>query len=362
MTLVQPDTLDFGARLVSPLLNRAEHRLAANVTAAVVLGSGGRAAFSLGDGTVRLRDIGGDSDRPAFGNSEIIAIRHEGAATALTRFLEGFVSAGQDGRLVRYADTGTLPFSLFDFGERWVDALAVYEPTALVAAAAERRLVVVDQDGRVRFESNDFPSTISGLSFAPEGRRIAAAHLDGASIFSIAGGEREQLLKWKGSHIGVSWSPDGRYLVTATQERELHVWDLVTLQDRRLGGCPHKIHGMAWLADGSFLICTGADVITACSFADAGPASKPPVEIGYVYDGSVTAVAANPARALVAGGYSTGSLLVGGVAKGEALIARPSQGDAVTAVAWSPDGTRLIAGTAGGNAIAVNVPHDLAIR
>ena len=103
----------------------------------------------------------------------------------------------------------------------------------------------------------------------------------------------------------------------------------------------------AWrgCATDSFLICTGADVITAWSFADAGPAGKPPVEIGYVYDGTVTAVAANPVRTLVAGGYSTGSLLVGGVTKGEALMARASQGDAVTALAWTPDGGRLIAGT-----------------
>ncbi len=151
-------------------------------------------------------------------------------------------------------------------------------------------------------------------------------------------------------------------MVSATQERELHVWDLVTLQDLRMGGYPHKIHGLGWLTDGPFLICTGADVITAWSFADAGPAGKPPIEIGYVYNGLVTAVAANPVRALVAGGYSTGSLLLGGVVKGEALLARASQSDAITGLAWAPDGCRLIAGTAAGTAIIVDVPDDLNIR
>ena len=364
MTLAQTETCDdAGARLASPVLARTERQLPANVTAVAALNDGvqARAAFALGDGSVRIRDIGKAEDGPSIGESECVVF-HDGAATALEPFLRGFVSAGQDGRIVHClaADASVAP--LFDFGGRWVDALAVHEPSGHIAAAAERHLVVLDQRGKVQFETDAFPSTISGLSFAPEGRRIAAAHLDGLSVLSIDGGVQEHRLVWKGSHIGVSWSPDGRYIVSATQERELHVWDLVTLRDLRLGGYPRKIHGMQWLAKGEFLVCTGADVMTAWAFAEAGPGGRPPIEIGYVYDGLVTAVAANPARALVAGGYSNGSLLVGGVTKGEALLARGSEGDTVTALSWLPYGRCLIAGTAAGHAIVVGVPQDLGIR
>ena len=362
MSLAQTEPFDIGGRMVSPLLACAEQKLAANVTGATFFGGGSRAAFSLGDGTVRVRGVSRDDGTPVFSSAEVIAASHMGAATALEPFQGGCVSAGQDGRIVHYPDTGAGVVPLFDFGDRWVNALAVHAASARIAAAAERRLVVVDNDADLQFENDDFPSTISGVSFAPEGRRIAAAHLDGISILSLDGGTREHLLAWKGSHIGVSWSPNGRYVVSATQERELHVWDLVTLQDLRMGGYPHKIHGLHWLADGSFLICTGADVITAWSFADAGPGGKPPIEIGYVYDGLVTAVAANPVRPVVAGGTSNGNLLIGGVAKGEALLARGSDGDAITAMAWSPDGRFLIAGTSAGNAIVVDVPSDLGVR
>lgn len=360
MSLAEAKSIDFGAQVTSPSLTRAEIALGANVTAAAVLD--GCAAFALGDGTVRLRDIAMDGDRPVFGETETVAARHSGAATALHSFRGDFVSGGQDGKVVRYggADTGSI--AIADFGGRWVDALAVHDASGRIAAAGERRLVVAGDGGRPLFEVGSFPSTVAGLCFSPEGRRLAVAHLDGISILSAETGAREHVLSWKGSHISVSWSPNGRYIVSSTQERELHVWDLVTLADLRLGGYPHKVHGLHWLHDTSFLICTGADVITAWSFADASPGGKPPIEIGYAYDGLVTAVAANPKAPLVAGGYSTGSILIGGVSKGEAAVARASCGDAVTALAWAADGRCLIAGTAAGNAIAVAVPDGFIVR
>jgi WD40 repeat protein len=359
MTTAQATSFDIGAQATSPLLQRAEVRLGANITAATTLD--GRAAFALGDGTVRLRNMAREDDKAAFGDNEIVAACHSGAATLLAPFRGGFVSAGQDGRVVRYTGTESGVVPMIDFDGRWVDALAAHEGTARIAAAAGRQIVVAAERGG-QVASDAFASTISGLAFAPEGRRLAAAHCDGVSILSAETGAREHLLGWKGAHIGVSWSPDGRFVVSATQERELHVWDLVTLQDLRLGGYPHKIHGLHWLCDGSFLVCTGADVITAWSFAEAGAGGKPPIEIGYAYDGLVTAVAAHPSAPLAAGGYSTGSILIGGMSKGEALVARGSDGDGITALSWAPDGRSLIAGTAGGNAILVAVPENLGIR
>jgi len=356
------DAIDIGARVVSPLLAAAERPLPANITNAAIVGDGRQAAFALGDGTVRLCDISQASGASSEIGAPTVATRHQGAATALEAFRDGLVSAGQDGHVMCWLPSAGDPRSLIDFKARWVNALAVHDQTGRIAAAADRDLIVTDHEGQTILAFSDFPSTIASLSFDPVGRRLAVAHLDGISLLSVDKGERDICLEWKGSHIGVSWSPDGRYVVSATQERELHVWDLVTLRDLRMGGYPHKIHGLRWQSEGPFLICTGADVITAWSFADAGPSGKPPIEIGYVYNGLVTAVASSPTRALVAGGYSTGSLLLGGVVKGEALLARASDGDAITSLAWAPDGCRVVAGTAGGTGILVDVPAGLNIR
>lgn len=76
-----------------------------------------------------------------------------------------------------------------------------------------------------------------------------------------------------------------------------------------------------------------------------GPAGKPPLEFGYVFNGVVTNVRAYPARRLVAAGYSDGTVLIGDILKGDALIAKGKGGGAVTALDWSPDGRTAVAGT-----------------
>src|SRR5262249_51167367 len=67
------------------------------------------------------------------------------------------------------------------------------------------------------------PSTVGGLAFFPKGFRLAIAHYNGATLwFPNASGATPEKLEWKGSHLGVTVSPDGRFLVTTMQEPMLH--------------------------------------------------------------------------------------------------------------------------------------------
>lgn len=357
MSVVQSETDDIGATIVSPLASTAEFAVPANVNAAVVPRDGAYGAFGLGDGTVQFLALDG-SDGNAPATSGAAAFRHNGAVTALRVAAEGFISAGQDGRVVHWPAPHKAN-TLIDFAGRWVDAVAVDETTGRIAAACRDCIAVVDAQGKSLTRADGFPSSVSGLAFAPDGKRVAAAHLDGVTLVSAASGAHDLVLEWKGSQTGLTWSPDGRFVVTATQERELHVWDLVTMQDFRMGGYPHKVRDMRWSRGGEYLFCTGADVVTGWSFAGAGPSGKPPVEIGYVYNGLVTAIAAYPERPLVAGGYSTGAVLIGGAARGEAILARPAGPAPITALCWSPDGRKLLAGSEAGEAVLIQVPDDL---
>ena len=47
---------------------------------------------------------------------------------------------------------------------------------------------------------------------------------------------KPETLEWKGSHLDVTFSPDGRFLVTAMQEPTLHGWRLVDSKHMRMSG------------------------------------------------------------------------------------------------------------------------------
>ncbi|WP_346912167.1 WD40 repeat domain-containing protein [uncultured Roseibium sp.] len=344
-----------GAEIVSPLIEATRLTFDANVTACLMLSESDLAAVSFGDGSVALIDTDTGS---CLRTLEL----HSVACTGLVPCGAGFLSYGQDGRVVLIADPAAPePDVIWESDGDWVEALVFNEGSETVALAVRNQVTVIDLTGEETW-SCELNGCITGLCPDSLGKRIAASHYGGVSVLSVDTGNIEMALEWKGSHIGVTWSPDDRFIVTATQEKELHIWDLVTMDDYRIGGYPRKIHQMAWSADGKTLACSGTDAITAWPFVGTGPAGRMPVEIGFAFGATVSAVAAHPDETLVAGGFTSGNLLIGATGKGEALVAGARTGKPVTSLSWSEDGQCLVAGDAGGLVSVLKLPADLGIK
>ena len=326
---------DHGAEQIAPGVTSREIELSANVTALSAMASG--AALGLGDGEVVA----------LMGGAPLRLGRHDGAVTAVCGLGCGQVlSAGQDGRVLQFSldDLGEPPVVLHQADGDWVTECAHHAGTGLTAAAVGRSIVLITQDG-VSGWLTDHPSTVTGLAFSPRGDQIAASRYDGVTIWSTQDAAPPTELYWKGSAIAVSWSPDGRYVAAATQDRELHVWDLAAGKDYRLGGFSAKVRQIGWSDDSSHLVSSGSDVIAAWPIA-GGPGAFPPREIGYVCAEQVSAVAAGGPIDRLAGGFSNGAVLVGDAKSGDALIARAGSGGAVTRLTWALNGfERLYFGT-----------------
>ncbi|MBX2854836.1 MAG: hypothetical protein KTR21_07600 [Rhodobacteraceae bacterium] len=329
---------DYGAEQIAPGVSLREVEVGANVTALSVLTRG--VAVGLGDGEV-LALVDGDPLRLG---------RHDGAVTAVCDLGGGRVlSAGQDGRVLQFSleTSGGAPIALHESSKDWVTECAHHAGAGMTAAAVGRAIVLITADG-VGGWLTDHPSTVTGLAFSPRGDQIAASRYDGVTVWSTQDAATPVELYWKGSAIAVSWSPDGRYVAAATQDRELHVWDLATGKDYRLGGFTSKVRQIGWSADSSHLVCSGSDVIAAWPIA-GGPGAFPPREIGYVCAAQVSAVAAGRATDRLAGGFSNGAVLIGDAKSGDALIARAGgegDGGAITRLAWAQGGfDRLYYGT-----------------
>ena len=161
--------------------------------------------------------------------------------------------------------------------------------------------------------------------------------------------QKPKRLDWSGSHLGLTWSPDGKYIVTATQENELHGWRVSDGDDMRMSGYPTKVKSMSWLPKGKYLATGGDERVVCWPFhGKDGPVGKAPLDLGWGFEGVVTVVAAHPRHDVVAAGYEDGATILVQIDRADsALVKRPGEG-AVTALAWSADGQHLALGTESG--------------
>ncbi len=298
-------------------------------------------AVASGDGTVAL---GGRS----------IPVHPDGAVLVASADARGIVTGGDDGRVVLTDASGTVTELGHEKG-RWIDAVAL-GPGGTAAWSAGKRVVARDAKGRLA--SWEAPSTARGLAFMPKGYRLAIAQYNGASLWFPGTEAKPEMLEWKGSHLDVTVSPDGRFVITSMQENSLHGWRLQPDRGHmRMSGYAAKPRSLAWSHDGKWLATSGADAVIVWPFdSKEGPMGKKPREMG-VRPAKVTRCAFHPGSLVVAAGYEDGCILLIRMTDGSELLMRPaSRSGPVTALAWDRTGARIAFGTAGGEAGRLTLP------
>ena len=317
----------------------------AYVTAACFSGNGGHAGFALGDGSLRL------SDTKAWSRVDA----HAGAVLSLATHPQngGFCSGGDDGKLLGILPGGEVT-RIAEFGRKWVEYLAVFAgKTPLVAAAVGKNVHLFSGAGE-KIREFAHPSTVTGIAFDARGKRLAAAHYNGASLwFTASSAQAPRLLEWKGSHLGVAIHPKGEALVTAMQENALHGWPLPEAKHMRMSGYAAKPESFGFTRSGRWLATAGAEAVVLWPFFGGGPMGKAPSELG-ASDGSVKRVACHPEHEVVAAGFDTGLVVVIDIAAERILpVCGPGRGG-ITALGWSGSGAHLALGTEHGFAAVVD--------
>ena len=311
---------------------------------AVSFDSTGQAVFALGDGTVRFED---GASVQAHDGAVLSAVLHPSG--------EGMVTGGDDGRLVwaRPNDTrGAGAVELAALPGKWIDAVAASAASGLIAFAAGREVHVRDVADAGFSRSFAHEKSVADLAFEPKGRRLAAATYGGVWLwYARIDAQKPAKLNWAGSHVGIAWSPDGKFLVSAMQENQLHGWRVADEKNMRMGGYPAKPKSLAFLNKGSLMATSGANGVVVWPFAGAtGPMGKQAAEVGYDEAAMVVSVAGAPGLNWVTAGLDDGRVWACDLSGQKIIPIRAEKGEAVSALAITADAKRVAWGCEDGSA------------
>jgi WD40 repeat protein len=198
--------------------------------------------------------------------------------------------------------------------------------TASLLVATPRMFRLVQHAGRV-----------SAVAWSPDGRWIATASSDHtARVWDARTGEPVGAPLKHGDEVNeVEWSPDGTRIATASDDHTARVWDARTGQPAS-APLQHgdKVETVAWSPDGMRL-ATGSDDHTARIWdLRKGQPAVVPLQHGD----TVEAVAWNPSGTLLATGSMDHSARIWNAQTGGAVGTPLQHANAVVSVAWSPNG------------------------
>jgi len=323
-------TQDLGAYVVGAMFDRA-----------------GTAAFALGDGTVRI----------ARGPDWPVVEAHDGAVLSMAADVRpGWVTGGDDGRLRRVAPDGAVS-DVARYGSKWVEQVAAVpdgKGGGVLACAVGKAVHVLDGAGTA-LKSLQHPSTVTGIAFDAKGKRVAASHYNGCSLWFVGAKEdKPRVMDWKGSHTGIILHPAAEAVVTAMQENALHGWRLSDGQHMRMSGYPSKTASLSFSRNGKWLASSGAESVVLWPFFGGGPMGKAPLELAGAEGVTCTQVACHPSHDMVAAGFNDGMVVLADISSQRIIPVAPPGHGPVSALGWSATGSHLVFGTEEGFAALVD--------
>jgi WD40 repeat protein/serine/threonine protein kinase len=186
----------------------------------------------------------------------------------------------------------------------------------------------------------DLGAAVYDLDFSPDGKTVAAACQDRTVYLFDVQTQRARFLRGHRDQVyGVAFSPDGKRLASGTWGGKVGLWDLATGKLRVLAGHTGKVHNVAFSPDGKWLASASYDRTA---------------RLWRVADGAATgvlkghgercyAVAFAPDSQRVATGGFDGTVRLWKTS-GELVRVLRGHRDKVFAVAFSPDGKTLASG------------------
>jgi WD40 repeat protein len=291
------------------------------------------------DGLVRLYE-------PHSGAAPRHTFAHDGGVLAMAWHPKRAIlaTAGEDGAVRLWGADGAM-LGIHQVRSVWIEDLAWSPDGALCVAAAGKRLLGIDAQGALAWESAPHTNTIVRLAWRPDGKQLAAATYGGMRLYR-PDGTLDRVLEWRGSLLSAAWRPDGTVVASGCQDSSVHFWRAGSWRDSQMTGYPSKPDALSWSAGGRWLATGGADMAVVWRFDGDGPEGTQPVLLAG-HSGRISALSFGPSDMLLSGGVD-GRVALWKVRRGstdEPLTTLEMDGE-VTALGWS-QGCVMAADSAG---------------
>lgn len=260
---------------------------------------------------------------------------------------EALASCGQDPHAKLWSASGALVRTL-PGGSTWVEQVAWSPSGEQLATTSGRRVRVWTRDGEPIVETEELPSTATGLAWSSDGKQLAVSCYGGVHVWPVVSGATARHLAWRGSLISLAWSPDGKVLACGSQDNSVHFWRLSTGQDSEMRGYPFKPKALAWDSDSTLLATAGDMTVTVWDFSGKGPEGRPPLEL-KAHQAVCTCLAFSHRDRVLASGSQDMSILLWEPRRGKKPVKFAFLEDEVTALAWHPRHEGLVGADASGN-------------
>jgi cytochrome c len=268
---------------------------------------------------------------------------HGGPVRALAVSADGktAVSGSFDSSAIRWSLPRNAAEQVLRFHESAVNAVAV-APDGRIVTGGEDGKIAVWQPGATApatvLEGHTAP--IVGLSVSPDGKTLASASWDRTvRLWALKGGAPPRVLEGHRQNVnGVAFTPDGKALVSAGYDLTVRIWPLHGDGAPTIVTLPTPLNSVAVARDGEIVI-GGAN--GRVFFLSPAGETRGEVDTG---GNPIIAVAVSPDGALVAAAGIRGSVAI--VERATRTLARTLVGPGlpVWSAAFLPDSRTLVTG------------------